>query len=193
MMKLESSRLVQDVVCVIAWFVWLVACTRNVAASQALPPHPPHSTATAAVEDSSSFRGLPGTPPLDDEILRGGAAALQSFHDPLLQVDYIADTELPTDMGNFRMRAYRVRKKNAHNTHGLFGTVDSMEPIIIYAADKPPFGDLNSKTLLENVPIRIHDQCLTSEVFRSRRYVPLSIGHDDLKSFLFLLYYFTQL
>ncbi|KAL3908333.1 MAG: hypothetical protein SGARI_003110 [Bacillariaceae sp.] len=41
------------------------------------------------------------------------------------------------------------------------------EPSVIYAADKSPFG--NDGEFKENVPIRIHDQCLTSEVFRSQR------------------------
>jgi GTP cyclohydrolase II len=38
---------------------------------------------------------------------------------------------------------------------------------VIYCPDKSPFG-INGD-LAEGVPVRIHDQCLTSEVFRSQR------------------------
>lgn len=110
------------------------------------------------------------------------AAILKTTKDegPLIPVDYIADTQLPTDMGSFRMRAYRVRSTSyikygkddddfsSNNIHG-------MEPIVIYAADKPPFG--RDGNLLEDVPVRIHDQCLTSEVFRSQRYVSVMRGY----------------
>jgi hypothetical protein len=44
---------------------------------------------------------------------------------------------------------------------------------VIYFADKSPFG--HDGELRENLPVRIHDQCLTSEVFRSQRYVPNSL------------------
>ena len=43
------------------------------------------------------------------------------------------------------------------------------EPCVIYAADKPPFGTADK--MREDVPVRIHDQCMTSEVFGSKRYV----------------------
>ena len=86
--------------------------------------------------------------------------------DPLVDAEYIADTKLPTDKGNFRMRAYRV-KDETFDPLSRYSNINSMEPIVIYAADKPPFG--RDGKLLEHVPVRIHDQCLTSEVFRSRR------------------------
>ena len=72
---------------------------------------------------------------------------------------HIAETNLPTDVGQFRLRAYRVEDamqeilKNQH-----VGT----EPCVIYSSSKPPFGQ-------KSVPVRIHDQCFTSEVFRSQR------------------------
>lgn len=69
-----------------------------------------------------------------------------------LPVEFIAETNLPTDMGHFRLRAYRI-----HNAPKYHGT----EPCLIYPSDR---------TLpCSNVPVRIHDQCLTSEVFRSQR------------------------
>jgi hypothetical protein len=76
-----------------------------------------------------------------------------------IPAEYIAETKLPTDVGHFQLRAYRVQKGS--NEH--MGT----EPCVIYSAGKSPFGT-NGK-LSENVPVRIHDQCLTSEVFRSQR------------------------
>lgn len=72
---------------------------------------------------------------------------------------HVAETNLPTDIGHFRLRAYRVEEtmqELLQNEH--FGT----EPCVIYATDKPPFGK-------QAVPVRIHDQCFTSEVFRSQR------------------------
>ena len=77
----------------------------------------------------------------------------------IIQTNYIAETNLPTDIGQFRLRAYRVREDMQElltNIH--MGT----EPCVIYSSTKPPFGQ-------KNVPVRIHDQCFTSEVFRSQR------------------------
>jgi len=72
-------------------------------------------------------------------------------------VEYVAETKLPTDIGQFQLRAYRVP-----------GAPLGQEPCVIYCRDKPPFGVTD---WAEHVPVRIHDQCLTSEVFRSQRYV----------------------
>lgn len=71
------------------------------------------------------------------------------------EAHFVAETDLPTAMGHFRMRGYRVTP--AHPV---------LEPCVIYAADKPPHGHETS-----NLPVRVHDQCLTSEVFGSLRYV----------------------
>jgi hypothetical protein len=79
--------------------------------------------------------------------------------DLLQKATFIAETSLPTDLGLFRLRAYRIPQTS--NQH--VGT----EPCVIYSADKPPFG--TDGKLKENVPVRVHDQCLTSEVFRSQR------------------------
>jgi GTP cyclohydrolase II len=70
-------------------------------------------------------------------------------------VEYVAETKLPTDIGQFQLRAYRVP-----------GAPIGQEPCVIYSRDRPPFGQ-------HNVPVRIHDQCLTSEVFRSQRCVKM--------------------
>jgi GTP cyclohydrolase II len=73
-------------------------------------------------------------------------------------VEFVAETKLPTELGQFQLRAYRVA-----------GAPIGREPCVIYYREKPPFGGHNTDH--EAVPVRIHDQCLTSEVFGSRRYV----------------------
>jgi hypothetical protein len=81
------------------------------------------------------------------------------FVDDAIPAAFVAETSLPTDVGEFRLRAYRT--KQGTNIHA------GNEPCVIYSADKSPFG-INGD-LREDVPIRLHDQCLTSEVFRSQR------------------------
>ncbi len=78
---------------------------------------------------------------------------------------YVADTTLPTDMGNFRLRAYRVDEME-HDTY-VKNEFVGKEPCVIYHADNPPFGTAAVNSV--DVPIRIHDQCFTSEVFGSKR------------------------
>lgn len=72
------------------------------------------------------------------------------------QVEYVAETKLPTDVGAFQLRGYRIP-----------GAPLGQEPCVIYCRDKPPFGQDGAPAA--GVPVRIHDQCLTSEVFRSQR------------------------
>ena len=74
------------------------------------------------------------------------------------RAEYVAETKLPSEFGKFRMRAYRVP-----------GEPIGKEPCVIYARDKPPMGTASQPS--HNVPVRVHDQCLTSEVFGSQRYV----------------------
>lgn len=97
----------------------------------------------------------------------------------MIPTDFIAETNLPTDMGAYRLRAYRV--STTANSNGKYShNVDHFgkEPCVIYYADKPPgilgslsdgAGGSSSTPLVHGVPIRIHDQCFTSEVFRSQR------------------------
>ena len=94
--------------------------------------------------------------------------------DRIVDAQYIAETKLPTDVGHFQLRAYRVRNSSddeaiADGEPEPYRNTNALEPVVIYSSDKPPFGE--DGHLAENVPIRIHDQCLTSEVFRSQRYV----------------------
>lgn len=83
----------------------------------------------------------------------------QDDTDAFVEAKFIAETNLPSDLGLFRLRAYRT----APSSNPFTGN----EPCVIYAADKPPFGA--NGELRENVPVRVHDQCLTSEVFGSNR------------------------
>jgi hypothetical protein len=89
---------------------------------------------------------------------------------------FVADTKLPTDVGHFRLRAYRIEDTESDgnengNTASASNYYCGREPCVIYAADKPPpFGQTqNSQNGGLSVPVRVHDQCVTSEVFRSRR------------------------
>jgi hypothetical protein len=89
---------------------------------------------------------------------------LDAFVDHPVPAEFVAETDLPTDVGKFRLRAYRTDPDPVNEFTGR-------EPTVIYAPDKSPFfgKGTTSHQLQENVPIRIHDQCLTSEVFRSQR------------------------
>jgi len=69
---------------------------------------------------------------------------------------YVAESNLPTSIGNFCIRAYRVLDTDDINKY--VGT----EPCVIYNKKKKPFG-------MDDVSVRIHDQCFTSEVFGSLR------------------------
>lgn len=89
--------------------------------------------------------------------------------DHIVAADFVADTKLPTDVGQFQLRAYRVHQNSNDGEYEPYENTNALEPVVIYSSDKPPFG--KDGKLAENVPIRVHDQCLTSEVFRSRRYV----------------------
>eukprot|EP00924_Labyrinthula_sp_SR-Ha-C_P011553 snap_masked-scaffold_17-processed-gene-1.32-mRNA-1 protein AED:0.07 eAED:0.07 QI:0/-1/0/1/-1/1/1/0/393 len=61
---------------------------------------------------------------------------------------FISETLLPTSTGNFRVRAYRDE-------------LTKLEPIVLL--------NINSKlpSLNKEITVRVHDQCLTSEVFGS--------------------------
>ncbi|CAM9601670.1 unnamed protein product, partial [Hapterophycus canaliculatus] len=62
---------------------------------------------------------------------------------------FVSECSLPTDKGNFRLRAYRYRdSKKSH------------EPVVMVA------GDVRGR---EKLPVRVHDQCQTSEVLGSKR------------------------
>lgn len=91
----------------------------------------------------------------------------------VIPCEYVAETNLPTDIGHFRLRAYRISDDDfsSNRRNRFVGT----EPCVIYAGDKPPFGikgGADGNKVMKgrrSVPVRIHDQCFTSEVFRSQR------------------------
>jgi len=87
--------------------------------------------------------------------------------DALLVTRFIAETSLPTNIGHFRLRAYRICSSTKE---GILNEYVGKEPCVIYAKNHPP-GKTNkgSSGTEAKVPIRIHDQCFTSEVFGSRR------------------------
>ena len=90
-------------------------------------------------------------------------STLTEVEDRPIHAEFIADTALPTDIGQFRLRAYRTPESANGNEY------TGREPSVIYPADPSlsPFGaDGNFK---RGAHVRVHDQCLTSEVFRSQR------------------------
>lgn len=80
--------------------------------------------------------------------------------DERVDVAYVAETDLPTELGQFRLRAYREKGERTNPFSGN-------EPSLIYYKSNPPFG-VNGD-IKQGVPVRIHDQCVTSEVFGSQR------------------------
>lgn len=97
------------------------------------------------------------------------------FADALIPATYVAETNLPTDVGHFRIRAYRIEEfEDAMREPNPLGAGAGLgsEPCVIYCTDKPPFGPRDGERGgAKEVPVRIHDQCFTSEVFRSQRCV----------------------
>mmetsp|Transcript_13301 Transcript_13301/g.32474 ORF Transcript_13301/g.32474 Transcript_13301/m.32474 type:complete len:769 (+) Transcript_13301:433-2739(+) len=84
----------------------------------------------------------------------------EAWVDRPIPAEFVAETNLPTEVGQFRLRAYRSRQSDTNEYVGR-------EPSVIYATGNPPFGA--DGRLKQDVPIRIHDQCITSEVFGSQR------------------------
>jgi GTP cyclohydrolase II len=64
-----------------------------------------------------------------------------------IQFEFVAQSKIPTDRGEMFVRAYRNRE-------------DGTEPVAIF------FSDPNGA---ENLPVRIHDACFTSEVLGSQK------------------------
>lgn len=72
-----------------------------------------------------------------------------AFLGDYIKTEFIAETLLPTENGDIRFRAYRTT-----------GSEGFIEPIVIVSGN---IGQQNSSA----VPMRVHDQCITSEVFGS--------------------------
>ena len=93
------------------------------------------------------------------------------FSDAIIPATYVAETNLPNEFGHYRIRAYRIEEFDDMSTRepnplGAGAGLGS-EPCVIYCTDKPPFGGEGGGA--KEVPVRIHDQCFTSEVFGSQR------------------------
>jgi 3,4-dihydroxy-2-butanone 4-phosphate synthase/GTP cyclohydrolase II len=65
------------------------------------------------------------------------------------ETNFVAECDMPTALGHFRMRSYAYSSK-----------AQNLEPIVMIC------GDVKG---CENVIVRVHDQCFTSEVFGSLR------------------------
>ena len=106
---------------------------------------------------------------MDDSTMndKKGTKASIAVQDVITAAVHVAETKLPTDIGQFQLRAYRIPDRNGSNQEGAT-PMAQQEPCVIYSRDKPPFG--NATHFAQHVPVRIHDQCLTSEVFGSQRY-----------------------
>lgn len=98
---------------------------------------------------------------MNENISASAIAGLCEVEDRPIPAEFVAETSLPTEEGQFRLRAYRTEASANGNEY------TGREPTVIYAADKSPFGVEGE--LKQNVHVRIHDQCLTSEVFGSKR------------------------
>ena len=114
---------------------------------------------TAIHYQTSERKTTPSTENIDDELNCSSDYETISL-DEVIPAEYIAEANLPTDIGHFRLRAYRMKK------HA--GEFVGSEPCVIYATHRPP-GRCGVGGKARGVPVRIHDQCFTSEVFRSQR------------------------
>ena len=84
-----------------------------------------------------------------------------AFHFPEGQTNFVAECDLPTARGNFRMRAYSYRGAKVVMRDGeKVLEWHEMEPVVIYK------GNLRGST---EAVVRVHDQCYTSEVLGSMR------------------------
>lgn len=130
------------------------------------------------VKNSFNYNLIPPDASLNRFFLPSDSDEMQqaSFNnddiDSIIECDYIAETNLPTEIGHFRLRAYRIADKAILSRYKHFG----VEPCVIYSTEKPPFKDNGGKGSSgkglysgKEVPVRIHDQCFTSEVFGSQR------------------------
>lgn len=124
-------------------------------------------------DSASSFHNQQQQPPHGDAAKKVKKTIYThgGYADEIVPATYIAETNLPTDVGHFRIRAYRIEGGHNGEPNPLgAGAGLGKEPCVIYCTDKPPFGGKGGERGgAKEVPVRIHDQCFTSEVFRSQR------------------------
>lgn len=112
------------------------------------PPTPPASSHLPRGGPSPSGEGYQAAK--DDQASTGiiGVKRARGGPDGWVESDgctsFVSECSLPTDKGMFRLRAYR------HD-----GRRKSHEPVVMVC------GDVRGR---DNVPVRVHDQCQTSEV-----------------------------
>ncbi|CAD7697075.1 unnamed protein product, partial [Ostreobium quekettii] len=80
-----------------------------------------------------------------------GSHASGEIADAVVSTQFVAETLLPTRTGSYRLRGYR---------HTVNGWNSYTEPAVIVS------GDVQDK---ENIPVRVHDACFTSEVLGSMK------------------------
>lgn len=107
---------------------------------------------SSTLPESSQTRPV-GADPVSSHLLCDATSA-----DPSLPTSFVAETALPTSFGLFRLRAYRV-----DNVDTISNPYVGTEPCVIYGAG--PRISISGR----DVPVRVHDQCVTSEVFGSQR------------------------
>jgi len=79
------------------------------------------------------------------KVIRDESLSVETTH----ETNFVAECDMPTALGHFRMRSYAYSSK-----------AQNLEPIVMIC------GDVKDR---ENVIVRVHDQCFTSEVFGSLR------------------------
>merc|ERR1712146_468556 len=120
-----------------------------------------------------------------------GYVSTENLHN--IEIQYVAECDMPTELGHFRFRAYKCNpveklkkkiemKEKSHTTEDntddqeekvlkedqkqreqLLQKLTGLEPVVMMK------GKIKKGINDENVLLRVHDQCLTSEVFGSRR------------------------
>ena len=109
------------------------------------PPLPEDNTpiSTSPLTSSTSSTSIPAT-----EYISSTTSSTNTQDE---DTSFVGECDMPTTFGQFRMRGYRSHMK---------AFTKSLEPVVIV------YGDIRGK---ENVIVRVHDQCLTGEVFGSLR------------------------
>ena len=99
-----------------------------------------------------------------------GHVSTEHLHN--IEIQYVAECDMPTELGHFRFRAYKcnpiekdqeVMKEDEPQREQLLQKLTGLEPVVMMK------GRIKKGVNDENVLLRVHDQCLTSEVFGSRR------------------------
>eukprot|EP01025_Chloroclados_australasicus_P066133 TRINITY_DN904_c0_g2_i1.p2 TRINITY_DN904_c0_g2~~TRINITY_DN904_c0_g2_i1.p2 ORF type:complete len:346 (-),score=39.67 TRINITY_DN904_c0_g2_i1:581-1618(-) len=80
-----------------------------------------------------------------------GYGVCEIIDQDLVQTEFVAETQLPTIHGKFRLRGYR---------HSIDGGKSATEPVAVIV------GEIEGA---EEVPVRVHDACFTSEVLGSMK------------------------